>query len=247
MQGYVTQEDVLIGTLTVRETIQYSARLRFPDKLSPKELKEIVDSTIVEMGLYECQNTRVGTFFVRGISGGEKRRLSIALHILTRPHLLFLDEPTSGLDSAAAYFVVQTLKNLAKGGRTLICSIHQPSNEVFQLFDSLVLLSSGRTIFFGERESVTEHFATAGFPCPPLRNPSDHFLHTINADFDQVKSILRNLTKGAMDVEVGEPSVFGNSSTKQAVTKLLKAYESSEYAARAISKVQQITTQIVCA
>jgi ABC-type multidrug transport system ATPase subunit len=72
--------------------------LRLPDKLSPKELKEIVDSTIVEMGLYECQNTPVGTFFVRGISGGEKRRLSIALHILTRPHLLFLDEPTSGLD-----------------------------------------------------------------------------------------------------------------------------------------------------
>jgi ABC-type multidrug transport system ATPase subunit len=98
VQGYVTQEDVLIGTLTVRETIQYSARLRLPDKLSPKELKEIVDSTIVEMGLYECQNTPVGTFFVRGISGGEKRRLSIALHILTRPHLLFLDEPTSGLD-----------------------------------------------------------------------------------------------------------------------------------------------------
>jgi ABC-type multidrug transport system ATPase subunit len=104
VQGYVTQEDVLIGTLTVRETIQYSARLRLPDKLSPKELKEIVDSTVVEMGLYECQNTRVGTFFVRGISGGEKRRLSIALHILTRPHLLFLDEPTSGLDRLVSNF-----------------------------------------------------------------------------------------------------------------------------------------------
>ncbi|CAN5961045.1 unnamed protein product [Sphagnum jensenii] len=189
LAGYVTQEDVLIGTLTVRETIQYSARLRLPDKLSPKELKEIVDSTIVEMGLDDCQNTPVGTFFVRGISGGEKRLSSIALHILTRPHLLFLDEPTS------AYFVVQTLKNLAKGGRTLISSIHQPSNEVFQLFDSLVLLSSGRTIFFGEQESAAEHFTTAGFPYPPLRNPSGHFLHTINADFDQVKSTLRNLTK----------------------------------------------------
>lgn len=100
----MTQEDVLIGTLTVRETIQYSARLRLPDKLSPKELKEIVDSTVVEMGLYECQNTPVGTFFVRGISGGEKRRLSIALHILTRPHLLFLDEPTSGLDRLVSNF-----------------------------------------------------------------------------------------------------------------------------------------------
>lgn len=97
--GYVTQEDVLIGTLTVKESIQYSASLRLPDRTSRAEQKKIVESTIVDMGLYECQNTAVGNFFVRGLSGGEKRRLSIALQILTRPRLLFLDEPTSGLDS----------------------------------------------------------------------------------------------------------------------------------------------------
>jgi ABC-type multidrug transport system ATPase subunit len=96
--GYVTQEDVLIGTLTVKESIQYSASLRLPDGTSRAEQKKIVESTIVDMGLYECQNTAVGNFFVRGLSGGEKRRLSIALQILTRPRLLFLDEPTSGLD-----------------------------------------------------------------------------------------------------------------------------------------------------
>ncbi len=94
----MTQEDVLIGTLTVKESIQYSASLRLPDRTSRAEQKKIVESTIVDMGLYECQNTAVGNFFVRGLSGGEKRRLSIALQILTRPRLLFLDEPTSGLD-----------------------------------------------------------------------------------------------------------------------------------------------------
>ncbi len=97
-QGYVTQEDVLIGTLTVKESIQYSASLRLPDRTSRAEQKKIVESAIVDMGLYECQNTAVGNFFVRGLSGGEKRRLSIALQILTRPRVLFLDEPTSGLD-----------------------------------------------------------------------------------------------------------------------------------------------------
>lgn len=105
----MTQEDVLIGTLTVRESVMYSASLRLPDKVTKEEKKTIVDSTILEMGLSGCQNTYVGNFFVRGLSGGEKRRLSIALQILTRPRLLFLDEPTSGLDRWAGahqiYFV----------------------------------------------------------------------------------------------------------------------------------------------
>lgn len=102
-QAYVTQEDVLIGTLTVRESIMYSASLRLPDKTTEEEKRAIVDNTILEMGLTGCQNTYVGNFFVRGLSGGEKRRLSIALQILTRPHLLFLDEPTSGLDRSVAF------------------------------------------------------------------------------------------------------------------------------------------------
>lgn len=198
-QAYVTQEDVLIGTLTVRESITYSADLRLPGKMTKAEKKKVVDNTIMEMGLSECENSYVGNFFVRGLSGGEKRRLSIALQILTRPRLLFLDEPTSGLDrsvpttpapskplwtqvkslvvysdaemtwykiffklrfsygcSASAYFVVQTLKNLARDGRTVISSIHQPSSEVYALFDYLTLLSYGRTIFFGEAASAAE-------------------------------------------------------------------------------------------
>lgn len=94
----MTQDDNLIGTLTVRETISYSARLRLPDKMAWSEKRALVESTIIEMGLQDCADTVIGNWHLRGISGGEKRRVSIALEILTRPRLLFLDEPTSGLD-----------------------------------------------------------------------------------------------------------------------------------------------------
>lgn len=134
----------------------YSADLRLPSNMSHADKKALVDSTIQEMGLFDCRHTPVGNWHLRGLSGGEKRRLSIALEILTRPRLLFLDEPTSGLDSAAAFFVVTTLRNLARDGRTVIASIHQPSSEVFELFDNLTLLSGGKLIFFGEAKAANE-------------------------------------------------------------------------------------------
>ena len=152
----MTQEDILLGTLSVRETICYSANLRLPAKMSKAEINGIVESTITEMGLEDCADRLIGNWHLRGISGGEKKRLSIALEILTRPSLLFLDEPTSGLDSASAFFVVQTLRNIAHDGRTVISSIHQPSSEVFALFDDLFLLSGGQTVYFGPAKMAVE-------------------------------------------------------------------------------------------
>lgn len=156
----MTQEDVLMGTLTVRETIKYSAYLRLPTTMSKEEVDGIIDGTINEMGLQDCSDRLIGNWHLRGISGGEKKRLSIALEILTRPRLLFLDEPTSGLDSAAAFFVVQTLRTVARDGRTVISSIHQPSSEVFALFDDLFLLSGGETVYFGEAKMAVEVWIT---------------------------------------------------------------------------------------
>lgn len=118
----MTQDDTLIGTLTVRETIAYSARLRLPDKMPWSEKQALIESTIIEMGLQDCADTVVGNWHLRGISGGEKRRVSIALEILMRPRLLFLDEPTSGLDrlvwllfiaaSSASNFNLHMLDNI---------------------------------------------------------------------------------------------------------------------------------------
>ena len=158
-QAYVTQDDTLLTTLTVREAVHYSAQLQLPDTMSKEEKKERADFTIREMGLQDAINTRIGGWGCKGISGGQERRVSICIEILTRPKLLFLDEPTSGLDSAASYYVMRRIATLAQNDhiqRTVIVSIHQPSSEVFQLFNSLCLLSSGKTVYFGPASAATE-------------------------------------------------------------------------------------------
>ncbi|TKY59484.1 ABC transporter G family member 11 [Spatholobus suberectus] len=215
--AYVTQDDTLLTTLTVGEAVHYSAQLQLPDTMSKKEKKERAEFTIREMGLQDAINTRIGGWGVKGISGGQKRRVSICIEILTRPGLLFLDEPTSGLDSAASYYVMKTIATLDKRDdihRTVIASIHQPSSEVFQLFHNLCLLSSGRTVYFGPASAASEFFASNGFPCPPLMNPSDHLLKTINKDFDQ-------------DIELN----LGGTEripTEEAIRILVNSYKSSE-------------------
>ncbi|CAL0323868.1 unnamed protein product [Lupinus luteus] len=236
--AYVTQDDNLIGTLTVRETISYSARLRLPDKMPWSDKRALVESTIVAMGLQDCADTVIGNWHLRGISGGEKRRVSIALEILMRPRLLFLDEPTSGLDSASAFFVTQTLRALARDGRTVIASIHQPSSEVFELFDQLYLLSGGKTVYFGQASEAYEFFAQAGFPCPALRNPSDHFLRCVNSDFDKVKSTL----KGSMKLRFeGSDDPIDKITTAEAIRTLLDFYRTSQQSYAARQKVDEIS------
>ncbi|KAL5993358.1 ABC transporter G member 11 [Asimina triloba] len=237
-QAYVTQDDNLIGTLTVRETISYSARLRLPGNMPRSEKQALVESTIIEMGLQDCADTAIGNWHLRGVSGGEKRRVSIAIEILMRPRLLFLDEPTSGLDSASAFFVTQTLRGLARDGRTVIASIHQPSSEVFELFDQLYLLSGGKTVYFGKASEAYEFFAQAGFPCPTLRNPSDHFLRCINADFDKVKATLKGSIKLRF-VNADDP--LEKTTTAEAIRTLISFYNSSQYYYTAKEKVDEIS------
>ena len=153
----MTQDDTLLTTLTVGEAVYYSAQLQLPDSMSRSEKKERAEITIREMGLQDAINTRIGGWGVKGISGGQKRRVSICIEILTHPSLLFLDEPTSGLDSAASYYVMSRIAGLDQlHGRTIITSIHQPSSEVFALFDNLCLLSSGRTVYFGAAHAANE-------------------------------------------------------------------------------------------
>ncbi|KAK6141685.1 hypothetical protein DH2020_024578 [Rehmannia glutinosa] len=253
--AYVTQEDVFLGTLTVRETITYSALLRLPSNTTKDEIYETIENTITEMGLQECADHVIGNWHLRGISGGEKKRLSIALEIITQPNLLFLDEPTSGLDSASAFFVVQALKNVARSGRTIISSIHQPSSEVFALFDDLLLLSSGETIYFGEAGMAVEFFAAAGFPCPERRNPSDHFLRCVNSDFDDVTNTLMgsqrirdinrpsgrvtNLATAEIRASSGP---LMNLATAEIRARLLHKYQNSKLAAKVKARIKDFST-----
>uniref|UniRef100_A0A1S3Y7B9 ABC transporter G family member 11-like n=1 Tax=Nicotiana tabacum TaxID=4097 RepID=A0A1S3Y7B9_TOBAC len=148
--AYVTQDEMLIATLTVKEAVYYSAQLQLSDSTTKSEKKRIAEKSIKEMGLQDAMNTRIV-----GISGGEKKRLSICMEILTQPKLLFLDEPTSGLDSAASYYVMNRISR-QRFGKTIIASIHQPSAEVFNLFQNLCLLSSGRMVYFGPASAAIE-------------------------------------------------------------------------------------------
>jgi len=165
--AYVAQEAQLAGALTVRETLLFAARIRLANLTKP-EMDELVDRLIEDMGLTLTANTLVGDWAIRGISGGQRRRLSIAVELITSPQILFLDEPTSGLDSAAAFHVLSCVRRLATDERrTVVAVIHQPPSEVYALFDKLLLLSAGRTVYFGDAPKAMELFKTAGLKKDP--------------------------------------------------------------------------------
>ncbi|KAM3238608.1 ABC transporter G family member 25 [Capsicum chinense] len=187
--GFVTQDDILYPHLTVRETLIFCALLRLPNSLNRKEKIAITDSVITELGLNKCEDTIIGNSFIRrGVSGGERKRVSIAHEMLINPSLLILDEPTSGLDATAAYRLVSTLGSLAQKGKTIITSVHQPSSRVFQMFNSVLVLSEGRCLYFGKGNESMNYFESVGFsPSFPM-NPADFLLDLANGvcQFDGV-------------------------------------------------------------
>ncbi|KAK9708293.1 FAD-dependent urate hydroxylase [Basidiobolus ranarum] len=172
--GYVDQEDTLMPTLTVYETILYSALLRLPREMSAEAKKNRVYETMSELGILGIKDSFIGDSGSRGISGGEKRRVSIACELVTSPSILFLDEPTSGLDAYNAYNVIECLVTLARNyNRTVIFTIHQPRSNIFTLFDQLVLLADGWMIYSGMASKARSHFENIGHPCPLGFNIAD--------------------------------------------------------------------------
>ena len=129
-----------------------------------------------------CADTKIGNEFIRGISGGERKRCSIGVELLTNPSLLFLDEPTTGLDSATAFNVIQLLRNLAMQGRTIISTIHQPSSAIYKSFDKLILICEGNVIYQGESAKAIDFFKGVGFSCGLHENPSDYFMKLMNTE-----------------------------------------------------------------
>ena len=127
------------------------------------------DAILQEFGLWQCKNTVIGdNRDIRGVSGGERKRLSVASELITEPPLILLDEPTSGLDSYMAENITAQLKSLAKSGRTVVATIHQPSTDVFNTFDKVMLLSQGHVAYNGRTSKIVAYFASIGFPCPKV-------------------------------------------------------------------------------
>lgn len=179
--GFVTQDDVLYPHLSVLETLTYAALLRLPKNLSLEEKVEQAELIIVELGLSKCRNSIVGGPLIRGVSGGERKRVSIGQEMLVNPSLLLLDEPTSGLDSTTALRLMATLKGLARGGRSVVTTIHQPSSRLYWMFDKVVVLSDGCPIYSGQAGRVMEYLASVGYvPGFSLMNPADFLLDLAN-------------------------------------------------------------------
>ncbi|KAF2640204.1 ABC transporter-like protein [Massarina eburnea CBS 473.64] len=180
--AYCIQQDLLLPTLTVRETLTYAAQLRLPPSISGGERKQLVEEVIMELGLKEAADTRIGSHEHRGCSGGEKRRTSIGVQLLSNPSLLWLDEPTTGLDSTSAYQIVKTLQSLAQKGRTIIVTIHQPRSEIWSLFDNLILLTKGRPAYTGTAKECIPYFAKLGHEMPAFTNPAEHLIDIVSVD-----------------------------------------------------------------
>lgn len=180
--AHVRQDDRLLPHLTVRETLTFVAKLRLPTHFTQAQRDQRVDDVIAELRLRQCANTRVGNNYVRGVSGGERRRVSIAVQLLWNPGILILDEPTSGLDSFTAHNLIITLSRLARGNRLVLLSVHQPRSDIFQLFDLVVLLSSGSAVYFGPAKDMVPYFTSLGHPCPRYCNPSDFYVDLISID-----------------------------------------------------------------
>ncbi|WOL11853.1 ABC transporter G family member 25-like [Canna indica] len=178
--GFVTQDDVLYPHLTVRETLVFCAMLRLPRTVARDAKVAAAEAVMAELGLCKCADTAVGGTFVRGISGGERKRVSIGHEMLLNPSLLVLDEPTSGLDSTAASRLVATLGGLARNGRTVVTSVHQPASRVYQMFDSVLLLSGGNCLYFGKAKDAMDYFSSVGFAPRFHVNPADFMLDLAN-------------------------------------------------------------------
>jgi len=181
--GFVTQDDTMWASLSVRQTLLYTARLRLPSSLSREALVERVDAVIQLLGLTHCQHTQIGGPLKRGLSGGERKRTSIGIELLTTPSLVMADEATSGLDATIALRLLLTLRDWSTAsGCGFLMSIHQPASRLFRIFDECYVLADGHLVYSGSPSNVQPYFARIGFLQPADTNPADWLLDLASGD-----------------------------------------------------------------
>ena len=222
LTAFVQQDDILTDFMTVKENIFFACELRTQGSI--EEMDRSCDQIIKSLGLNHVQHSRVGGIMKKIISGGERKRTSIAVELISRTPLIFLDEPTTGLDSVMATKITEALNRYAKAGNTIIASIHQPNSEMFKLFDQLMLLSHGKIIYFNRSDQVIDYFKGFGKPkyeCPRRMNPAEFAMILMSSEtFTVMMGYSKKQTKNLTHKEA-------ISKYEKRVNKLVNRYEAS--------------------
>eukprot|EP01156_Anaeramoeba_ignava_P005935 Anaeramoba_ignava/a347346_273.p1 GENE.a347346_273~~a347346_273.p1 ORF type:complete len:732 (+),score=261.06 a347346_273:31-2226(+) len=188
--SYVTQQDTMHTNLTPRQILKFGADLRLPKRIKDEEKNQIVGNILKSLQIEHCADIVVGspeTGIKRGISGGEMKRVNIGMGLVTNPSVILVDEPTSGLDAQTAYLCTSILKDLTKEGRTIISTIHQPRQSIFELFDYLVLLSHGKLVYFGPINEIENYFSNINFFPPRNTNLADWLIDLVSLPEEELQ------------------------------------------------------------
>ena len=187
--AYVMAEDAIYPTTTPREAFNFVCKLRLPG-LTAEQRSERAEKMLETLGLTGCADTYIGNALLKGISSGEKKRTSVGIELLPDPEVCFLDEPTTGLDSFRALELIKVCRDIADSGKTVIAVIHQPSSEIFELFDDIIFMSKGYIVYNGPVKGVVSYFSQRGFSCPTDYNPADYVMYILQTiDNEQLQAL----------------------------------------------------------
>uniref|UniRef100_A0A0U9HYG1 Putative ABCG protein n=1 Tax=Chrysomela populi TaxID=154003 RepID=A0A0U9HYG1_CHRPP len=181
---YITQDDRLQPLFSVLESMRIAADLKLQVDVGRKKKEAIINNILEILGLQKTKNVRASQ-----LSGGQKKRLSIALELISNPMVMFLDEPTTGLDSSSCTMCIKLLKQLASEGRTIVCTIHQPSAMLFSFFDQVYVLAAGNCVYQGGTEKMVPFFQAIGYPCPMYHNPADYVIELACGEYGEEKVV----------------------------------------------------------
>ncbi|XP_017065619.1 ATP-binding cassette sub-family G member 4 [Drosophila eugracilis] len=196
LSAYIMQDNQLHGNLTVQEAMTVATNLKLSKKFSKPEKHSMIDDILLTLSLSEHRYT-----MTRNLSGGQKKRLSIALELVSNPPIMFFDEPTSGLDSSTCFQCIHLLKMLAAGGRTVICTIHQPSARLFEMFDQLYTLADGQCVYQGSTKQLVPFLSTLNLECPSYHNPASYVIEVSCGEHgDHTRKLVDAIDNGKRDI-----------------------------------------------